>query len=96
MTKLLYIDNNVPQYVHRQDVANKQLKKSSAFMRKKHNHHHHHCRSSNCSKHSKRRSFSESDLLSEIDNALVLSKGFLYARGMSFFNSIFFHSFFFN
>ena len=31
-----------------------------------------------------RRSLSEGDLLHEIDNDLVLSKGFLFARGMNF------------
>lgn len=35
------------------------------------------------SKSHRRRSLSEGDLLCEIDNALVFSKGFLFARGMS-------------
>lgn len=62
------------------------LKNPSAFLRKK---------PTNIKKQTKfqlaqhRRSLSEGDLLHEIDNALVLSKGFLFARGMEYFMHFF-------
>lgn len=79
---LTLIDAQKQQKAPNKHQLTSALKNPSAILRKK---------PSNIKKQTKfqlaqhRRSLSEGDLLHEIDNALVLSKGFLFARGMEFF-----------